>query len=78
MASDASIMSGSLLNRCITKTPDCSTRSWVKLYLVRLIVTRGASGTIPPLPADSDIKPLARPSAIVVTATGKGRSPDSV
>src|ERR1700744_3413926 len=48
------------------------------LYLVRLIVTRGASGTIAAAPADNEIRPLARPSWTVVTATGNGRSPDSV
>src|ERR1700749_437362 len=79
MSSEASRAgSGVAASRCMTKTPEFSTRSWVRLYLVRLIVTRGASGTIAAAPADSDIRPLARPSWTVVTATGNGRSPDRV
>src|SRR3984957_8478417 len=79
MLSEASSAgSGVAASRCMTNTPELSTMSWVRLYLVRLIVTRGASGTIAAAPADSDIRPLARPSWTVVTATGNGRSPDRV
>ena len=52
--------------------------SWVRLYFVRLTVTRGASGTMLIVPADSDISPLRWPSSLVVTATGNGRRPASV
>lgn len=49
--------------------------SCVLLYLVRLTVARGSSGTMLAAPADSDISPLAKPASIVVTATGNGRNP---
>jgi hypothetical protein len=63
MRSEASSAgSGVAASRCMTKTPELSTMSCVRLYLVRLIVTRGASGTIAAAPADSDMRPLARPS----------------
>ena len=62
----------------MANTPDSRTMSWVKLYFVRLMVTRGASRMIPAEPAESDMSPLTRPSRPVVTATGKGRRPPNV
>jgi hypothetical protein len=75
MSSDASSCSGTALSRCITKMPELSTMSWVLLYLVRLTVARGSSGTMLIEPADRLIRPLANPPSIVVTATGNGRRP---
>src|SRR4051794_12509879 len=78
ISSDAPMMRSSLPRRCTANTPDSCTRSWVKLYLVRLMVIRGSSGTMPPADADRDMSPLARPSATVVIAVGNGRRPLSV
>ena len=78
MSSDPCSKSGPLPSKCITNTPDSRIMSWVMLYFVRAIVTRGASGTIAAAPAESEINPFTLPCETVVTATGNGRKPESV
>ena len=77
MRSDSSITSLSLHRRCMANAPDSRTISWVKLYLVRLMVTRGdLTDNARQSQPKSDMSPLERPVRTpVVTATGKGRRP---